>query len=94
MYGGAFLWNSTPREIKGSIHHPRDFCTPLLMFPTEGSNYTHKCNYANIIITMVQSEKYGSILRSDESEIALDISSEEDDFSLDESGEVNACFLF
>ena len=42
---------------------------------------------------MAQSEEYGSILRSDDSEIALDISSE-DDFSSDESGEVNACFLF
>ena len=63
------------------------------MFPTEGSNYTRKCNYANIIINMAQSEEYGSILQSDDSEIALDISSE-DDFSSDESGEVNACFLF
>ena len=62
------------------------------MFPTEGSNYTRKCNYANIIINMAQSEEYGSILQSDDS--ALDISSEEDDFSSDESGEVNACFLF
>ena len=43
---------------------------------------------------MAQSEEYGSILRSDDSEIALDRSSEEDDFSSDESGEVNACFLF
>ena len=43
---------------------------------------------------MAQSEEYGSILRSDDSEIALDISSEEDDFSSDESGEVNVCFLF
>ena len=39
---------------------------------------------------MAQSEDYGSILRSDDSEIALDISSEEEDFSSDESGEVNA----
>ena len=43
---------------------------------------------------MAQREEYGSILQSDDSEIALGISSEEDDFSSDESGEVNACFMF
>ena len=43
---------------------------------------------------MAQSEEYGSRLQSDDSEIALDLSSEVDDFSSDESGEVNACFLF
>ena len=81
-------------SLKAVYITPRDFCTLLLMFPTEGSNYTRKCNYANIIINMAQSKEYGSILRSDDSEIALDISSEADDFSSDESGEVNACLFF
>lgn len=64
------------------------------MFATEDSNCTRKCNYANMLFNMAQSEEYGSILWSDDSEIALDISSEEKDFSSDESSEVNACFLF
>ena len=43
---------------------------------------------------MAQSEEYGSLLRGADSEVALNITSEKDDSSSDESREVNTGFLF